>query len=93
MGDLLDLDLSPLKSHIGRSPISHWWTRRQQLGELDGGDTSFLLFETTNFPKPKIQRRCEAAMLRPVTPLALNSGETVVPQLQPMLCRNGSRIG
>eukprot|EP00438_Fugacium_kawagutii_P032848 Skav216107 [mRNA] locus=scaffold1946:40388:59628:+ [translate_table: standard] len=51
---------------------------RQRLGELDGGDTSFLLFETTNFPKPKIQRRCEAAMLRPVTPLALNSGETVV---------------
>lgn len=51
--------------------------------ELEGGDASFLLFETTNLPKPKIQRRCDAAMLRPVTPLALNNGgkEAIVPEL------------
>lgn len=62
-----DLDVGEQRKHLLRR--SH-----RNLRELEGSDASFLLFETTNLPKPKIQRRCDAAMLRPVTPLALNNG-------------------
>ena len=47
----------------------------------DSGETpSFLLFETTNLPPPKIKRRCDAK-LHPVAHLPLNEGKAVVPLL------------
>lgn len=66
-----DLDVGGQSKHLLRRSKRNL---RQRHRELEGGDASFLLFETTNLPKQHIRRRCDAAMLRPVTPLALNNG-------------------
>lgn len=46
---------------------------RQQIQDPAGSASTFLLFEATNLPNQKLQRRCKSAALSPATPLALNT--------------------
>ena len=55
----------------------HNLRHRLEHGSDSGETPSFLLFETTNLPPPKIKRRCDAK-LHPVAHLPLNEGKAVV---------------